>query len=212
MAKVNWFYLNREERSRWITEKFSEIFSKSKKILDVGCGKDKFLKKFVREGSSYLGIDVAGEPDMVVDFDKTGKLPFQDKEFDLVVCTDVLEHLEEIHSVYDELMRVSSKNIIITLPIPARPTVIKKFFLKERLKQYGLPVERPNDRHRWFFTYYEAEKFIRERAERKGFLIKIFESDADYTWQNVGFFKQTIAKLFGAHLVASLIIIHLERK
>lgn len=212
MPKIDWFYTTREERSRWIVERFAEIFSAAKSVLDVGCGQDKFLKKFVPSAAKYFGIDAVGEPDQIVNFDQTGKLPFKNGEFDAVVCADVLEHLEEVHSVYDELMRVGRKNVIITLPIPARLTIIKKFFLKQPIKRYGLPLEKPADRHRWFFTYYEAERFLKERAERAGFAVKVFESDADYSWKNMGWSKRTIAKVFGAHLISSLVIVLLERK
>jgi hypothetical protein len=46
-----------------------------------------------------------------------------------------------------------------------------------RIKYYGLPVERPPDRHRWFFGNEEASEFLRERGARRGFTIEQMDSE-----------------------------------
>jgi SAM-dependent methyltransferase len=209
--KPKWFYMNREERSEWLAERFSECFTGAKNVLDVGCGIDKHLKKFVPAGVKYVGMDAVGEPEMKVDFDKGEKFPFADGEFDLVVCADVLEHLEKIHFVLNEILRASNKWVVISLPIPARPTILKKIIFSERLKRYGLPLEVPADRHRWFYTYQEMVDFISHFADKNGFIIKVFETDADYSWQNMGVIKKTIGSI-KKKFVASLGIFLLEKK
>lgn len=44
------------------------------------------------------------------------KLPFRDKEFDLTVCVEVLEHLVDPHKGLQELARVTSKHLLVSVP------------------------------------------------------------------------------------------------
>lgn len=41
-----------------------------------------------------------------------GSFPFQDKEFDYVICSHVLEHIPDIESFLDEMFRVANKGYI----------------------------------------------------------------------------------------------------
>lgn len=41
-----------------------------------------------------------------------GSFPFQDKEFDYVICSHVLEHISDIESFLDEMFRVANKGYI----------------------------------------------------------------------------------------------------
>lgn len=43
-------------------------------------------------------------------------LPFKDNEFDVVLCSETLEHVTDWHKATDELLRVASKAAIITVP------------------------------------------------------------------------------------------------
>lgn len=188
---MNWFYKNREERSKWLGERFRNEISQSNSILDVGCYNAN-LKEHLPNNIKYTGIDIAGKPDIFINLDKIDKLPFDDNEFDSVICADVLEHLENIHLIFDELCRVSNKYIIITLPnaYASIPEFIKgkkyttdadkrKQFGKYN-KFYGLPLEKPEDRHRWFFAFNEAVEFIDYNAKKHNFKVKIVESEQAY--------------------------------
>ena len=44
------------------------------------------------------------------------ELPYKDNSFDLVICTEVLEHLEEPAKALKEILRVSKKYLIISVP------------------------------------------------------------------------------------------------
>jgi hypothetical protein len=133
-----------------------------------------------------------GKPDLFINLDKIDKLPFIDNQFDTIICADVLEHLENIHLIFDELCRISTKNIIITLPNAyagissfLRKKTYAKTFEKQKqfgkyAKFYGLPLEKPEDRHRWFFSFDEALDFLKYRGGKLNFSIKLAESEYKY--------------------------------
>lgn len=188
---MNWFYKNREERSKWLAERFSKEILDSKNLLDIGCY-NADLKSFIPKKTIYTGIDISGKPDIFINLDEIEKLPFGDNEFDTVICADVLEHIENIHLIFDEICRVSAKQIIITLPnaYAGIPEFIRgKKYTKDINKRkqfgkyskfYGLPLEKPVDRHHWFFSYDEAVDFIEYRIKKYNFKINIIESEWNY--------------------------------
>ncbi len=60
-------------------------------------------------------FDSTLQPDTCADI---RNLPFQNNSFDVILCCEVLEHLpfSELNKVIDELARISSKNLIISVP------------------------------------------------------------------------------------------------
>ena len=160
-------YTNRENKAEYVYRKYYSILNNSK-ILDVGADKC-YLKHHLEESSSYWGIGLGGSPDQQVNLEQE-PIPFPDHKFDCVLCLDVLEHLENIHQVFDELCRVSSKYVIISLPNPYadfwRMLCRGDYSFGKPMKFYNLPLDPPEDRHKWFFSNEEAEKFIIYRAAK----------------------------------------------
>lgn len=181
------FYQSRQGRANWITSRFKDVFHASSSVLDVGCW-EKDLKTFLSEKKKYHGIDIAGTPDEHVDLEKIDRLPFKDREYDTVVCTDVLEHIENIHQITGELFRVARRNVIVTLPNPLQNIWSYVFNKKTNkgdkfgvhAKYYGLPLEIPEDRHRWFYSYDEAVCFMKHKAKEQGFTLTVLETDMDH--------------------------------
>lgn len=86
-------------------------------ILEVGVG-NAFLSDYLKKRKFNL---VSCDIDPELRPDKIGtivSLPFKDSVFDLIVCFQVLEHLdyEFFPKALSELFRVSSKNVVISLP------------------------------------------------------------------------------------------------
>ena len=90
---------------------------KPKKVLDVGCASGWFLNEIaaVYPNAKYYGVDVY--EDAVKYGNRTYKqlnlkvsdahmLPYASKTFDLVVCTEVLEHVIDPDNVLKEIKRV----------------------------------------------------------------------------------------------------------
>jgi SAM-dependent methyltransferase len=93
------------------------------RILDVGCG-DGRLSQTIRQGREcfLVGLDLSMTGLRRLSGTKccasAAKLPFKSRSFDLVVSTEMLEHLpEEIYTqVLREMSRVAKQAILITVP------------------------------------------------------------------------------------------------
>ena len=97
------------------------------RILDVGCGAGHITKLIKRKDQNVkvIGLDIdnnalseAKENNVGVEFicGDIYKLPFNVNYFDLVVCSEVLEHLNEPTKAMNELTRVSSKFLLLSVP------------------------------------------------------------------------------------------------
>jgi len=108
--------------------------------LDAGCG-DGVLEYCISNrmpGLKKTGFDIS-RPNITeaVRMNPAGTfiqadgrhIPFGDSVFDAVVCSEMLEHLEEYAECLDELSRVTKQYLIITTP-NAYSWKIIKFFLK----------------------------------------------------------------------------------
>ncbi len=83
---------------------------KTKKKLNVGCGKDSRPGWVNLDASPLPGVDVVHDLERL-------PLPFVDEEFDEILCQDVLEHIEYI-PVLKELHRILKKGGDITIRVP----------------------------------------------------------------------------------------------
>lgn len=96
----------RSDRSFYIATRFRQYLEGS--VLDVGCDKA-VLRGLLDENTRYFGIDIGGAPDLLIDLERQDVLPFDTGAFSTIVCSDVLEHLDNLHAVFAELVRVSSR-------------------------------------------------------------------------------------------------------
>lgn len=162
-------YTDRVSKARYIADKYAPILTAS--VLDIGCDR-RLLRDHLPAAVRYVGVDASPGADVVLNLDRD-ELPFQDASFDTVIAADVLEHLERLHAVFDRLCAIARRHVVIALPNPLRNLVLElSRGSKGPLKYYGLPVEEPRDRHRWFFGFEEAAEFLRLRGQRNGMTIE----------------------------------------
>ena len=122
--------------------------TKNKKVLDLGCGTNKYKKYFIQK-NKFIGIDVKTSgreinqktPDVFYD---GKKLPFNDGNFDLIICTEVLEHVENFELVVSEIFRSLKRNgsAVITMPFITAEHEIPYDF--RRFTSYGIKKEFEN--------------------------------------------------------------------
>ena len=122
------------------------------KILDVGCG-------FRAHPKASIIADVQDMSEFYKDrkFIKINekKLPFKDKEFDFVISSHVIEHVEDFEFFIKELERISSKGYIE---------------LPSRLGD-NLVFENKTD-HKWWFLYDDIKNIL--LASKKNQLLEPF--------------------------------------
>ncbi len=171
-------YHDRRGKAEYVWRKYGSILSGS--VLDVGADQG-YLRSFLGEGASYTGIGLSAGPGIsMVDLEK-GPIPFGDDSFDCVLCLDVLEHLDNVHFVFDSLCRVTRQWLIISLPNPWAVfwggVTVRQYAPGRQLKFYGLPTEPDPDRHKWFFSSSEAREFVRYRSEKNGMEIVQYDNE-----------------------------------
>ncbi|MDY6966231.1 MAG: class I SAM-dependent methyltransferase [Halobacteriota archaeon] len=85
-------------------------------VLDIGCGKSPY--KHILDFERYISIDInkARDEDMVGDI---CNLPIKGNVVDLIVCTEVVEHVEDVDAALEELNRVLKREgyLILTMPL-----------------------------------------------------------------------------------------------
>jgi len=96
-------------------------------MIDVGCGPAIDREGFanVRYAMDYHGVDqceafvrAAQDRNLQVQCSTTDSLPFPNRFVELAYCRHVLEHLEQPESTLDEMLRVASKELIVTFFLP----------------------------------------------------------------------------------------------
>lgn len=161
-------FRSRAERSQYVARRYGDILGN--KVLDVGC--DEAVLRRLLSKSEYVGVDIGGDPDIHLDLETIPRLPFPDNAFDCVVCSDVLEHLDNLHAMFSELLRVTRRHVVLSLPncwAAARVPIQRG---RGSFAHYGLPLDKPTDRHKWFFSLAEALEFVEGQARRLGYTIR----------------------------------------
>jgi len=138
------------------------------RILDVGCRSQQLKQVLPQQTKDYLGVDSSPPADVVANLGIG--LPLDEGYSDTVVALDVLEHTDDIYHSFSELCRVSQKYVLIALPNLYEITIRKRVLFGQEISgKYGLPIVPPKDRHRWIFSFREAEIFTHAMAKKCGF-------------------------------------------
>lgn len=119
-----------------LTVEFDRLeLGQGKRILDAGCGSGRHIcEAFRLQGPLVVGMDLKIEECMrtkamltLMDKGEDGwsvaqadlaNLPFKDASFDIVICSEVLEHINDYSSVINELTRVlkDGGEMVVTVP------------------------------------------------------------------------------------------------
>lgn len=156
-------------------------FTKINSVLDVGCGEGFTMKKLknAKIGKSWEGIEYLDRaieigkkihPDLKIIQGDIYSLPYKVKLFDLVVCTEVLEHLEYPKKALLELMRVSKKYVLLS--VPNEPWfMIGNFLRGKNLTRLGNDIE-----HIQHWSSGSFAKFVKVKG------VKIVDRKTSFPW------------------------------
>lgn len=120
---ISKFFLNNFKHL--LLERTKEMHPDS--ILDVGAGEGFILEMFRKnnvakklEGLEYMddAIDIGKKmhPKIIIKKGTIYELPYKANSFDVVLCSEVLEHLEDPNKALSELKRVTKKYLILSVP------------------------------------------------------------------------------------------------
>lgn len=87
------------------------------RVLDLGAGNSPYAAWYSSRCDFVVTTDIAAHPGLSV-ITGAEMLPFQDGSFDVVVATEVLEHVTDFEASMHEIRRVLAPggNVIITVP------------------------------------------------------------------------------------------------
>lgn len=123
-------------------------------LLDVGCGSGALVRRLRKNGRAAFGLELSegrGGPPVGADvaahvsrYDGVGSLPYEDKAFPSVICSEVLEHTRAPERFVAEISRVCSSHALFTVPdVGALPLTMSHLVAPRHL------LERT---HWWGFT------------------------------------------------------------
>ncbi len=108
------------------------------RVLDVGCGGRPYENR-LPPGVRYVGVDVpasrASHPDT---WALAERLPFAEGSYDLVLCTQVLEHLQDPAVATGEMARVLRPGGVLVLTAPQTWCLHEEPFDFFRFTRFGL--------------------------------------------------------------------------
>jgi 2-polyprenyl-3-methyl-5-hydroxy-6-metoxy-1,4-benzoquinol methylase len=153
-------------------------------ILDAGCGEG-FTLEFLRKqgiGKIYEGIDFLKtaieighkvHPKVKLLQESIYELPYKNNTFDVVLCTEVLEHLEDPKKALKELFRVSKKYVLLS--VPNEPIFMGSNFLRgKNWSRLGNDIEHINH-----WTMFGFLKFVEKNA---GVKVKVIQKRYPFPW------------------------------
>ncbi|HLF19230.1 MAG TPA: class I SAM-dependent methyltransferase [Bacteroidota bacterium] len=189
VSSHNWLIYKVLDRE---VERAAKKFARGR-LLDVGCGTKPYEELFAPFVSHHVGLDREEtiHPKHHIElFGSILKIPCEDESFDTVLCTEVLEHVEEPGVAVGEMGRVLRKggHCILTTPffwhIHEPP---RDFF---RYSKYGLQY------------LFEKNGFtIVELRAIAGFWVTFSQELAYYLYK----FKKSLLLRFPAHVLIWLV-------
>jgi len=150
------YYRTRTERcANDFLSYLTEINTSPKSILDIGCRVGYTIKQFISALPSdcrIAGIDIV--PLFIQYAMEIGEahpmdmhnMSFEDNEFEWLFCVETLEHAYDINKAIDELYRVASKGVYISIPQEEQFTFdlnLSHYFREETIEGWNKIVTRP---------------------------------------------------------------------
>jgi SAM-dependent methyltransferase len=137
----------RHALANWLRAQAAELEHRSPvRVLDVGCGPKPYYPFFAHVSSEYIGVDVVENPAAELR-GPVEALPVEDASFDVVLCTQVLEHCDDPAQAVCELRRVTAPGGRVLL------------------STHGVQVYHPSPVDYWRWTHEGLRRLFEQNAE-----------------------------------------------
>lgn len=134
----------RSPLAAWLEEEAGK--GETYRVLDVGCGPKPYYPFFAERASEYVGVDVVENP--VAELrGSVEALPVEDATFDVVLCTQVLEHCDDPAQAVRELRRVTAPGGRVLA------------------STHGVQVYHPSPQDYWRWTHAGLRRLFTENAD-----------------------------------------------
>lgn len=158
-----------EHISRYL---FAARLCRFKKVIDLGCGSGYGSAELARKAEQVMGVDVSEEaireareryalPNLQFEVASVDRLPFADGSFQLGVCFEVIEHLENYRDLLAEARRVLAPGGQLVISTPNL-----EFYAESRKK------DGPNPFHVHEFRYHEFREVLSEFFDHQTFFVQ----------------------------------------
>jgi len=154
-------------------------------FLDLGCGNKPYETIYKRLTKSQVGCDIMQSDKNRVDvICPATDLKFDDNSFDSILCTQVLEHVYDHHTMIKEVYRVLKPggHILLTVPFawekheePYDFFRFTPYALKELFEEAGLSIDyiKPNG-GKWAAIYQlRTNMLYHSFSKKKGLFLKL---------------------------------------
>jgi 2-polyprenyl-3-methyl-5-hydroxy-6-metoxy-1,4-benzoquinol methylase len=202
------YALTTNERGEGIAHVVSGYVSLSNKsYLDIGTAYGGYVVAFARQGCyPYRGVDVDDalirlaklnlqennlDPDVISRVDITEPLPYElkDRQFDVITCADVLEHVLDLDRTVENIKSLMADKGCVLLEIPNRYHV-QNVLSDPHCGLFGITLLSRGDAMQYFSSLREGKYDIGEFHELEHYLsffpsqfytiIKLWNEDIDY--------------------------------
>ena len=166
-----------EEFLRWVLSQAGDLENKT--ILDAGCGYGELLSEIAKrtKQARLYGVDLVdakmrkfmqeyGQRIIIKNSDIQRSIPFEDNFFDLVFCTETLEHLKYPECCISELRRVVKASGMIIFTLPNASGYFPFYYFGNSiptkwLRSKFLPYEHPSNTDQPIDTCYSFREIMR---------------------------------------------------
>ena len=217
------------------------------RVLDAGCGTGRHLREAYSSGGvDVVGIDMnrdnlceardamsllerEGNGSWVTAMADVTKLPFRDEAFDIVICSEVLEHVQDNVLAIRELVRVlkPGNDLVVSVPsfFPERICwtisesyhrepgghirIYKKKELKNLLERAGTKCWKIRYKHALHAPYWWLKCIVGHKNERSG-LVNLFRKFLEWDIMTHPPLTRLLDKILSP-LMAKSVVLYLKK-
>lgn len=141
-------WLVRANLSQWLQQQAAAAFAARGRlrVLDVGCGVKPYYPYFADYVDAYVGVDIVENPAAEL-LGGVEDLPVDTGSFDVVLCTQVLEHCDNPARAVAELRRVTAPGGYVLA------------------STHGVQVYHPSPHDYWRWTHEGLHRLFAENAD-----------------------------------------------